>query len=391
MRGDGESAAESCEQSRKLSTDPVSHTYASGFLGSAHVERGEPAEAIPLLEHVIQELARFGLRQWHGMFTTWLAEAYRLIGEAAKAQALAHRGLEIARGARYGFGVGHAQRVLGRIARSADALDEAESELTEALETFQSIGAEFEVARVRLELADLAGHGRDPERARTHLEAARRTFERLRVPRYVERADRLAREKPSSGFQTDTQPPRLPGKRATIDRMGEQRDSVVHRFWLRCRSRSASALVAAADAWIADLGDRLVSIVLFGSVARRQARPTSDIDLVLVADGLPRGLADRRRPFLESWERARTARALPPVQWNLVTKSTAEARVRSPLYLDIVEEGILILDRDRFFEGVLAGMRARMRALGSRRVFLDDGTWYWDLKPDFRFGEVVEI
>ena len=34
---------------------------------------------------------------------------------------------------------------------------------------------------------------------------------------------------------------------------------------------------------------------LFGSVARRTgAAPTSDIDLVLVADGLPRGLADRR-------------------------------------------------------------------------------------------------
>lgn len=152
-----------------------------------------------------------------------------------------------------------------------------------------------------------------------------------------------------------------------------------------------SALVAAAETWTADLGDRLVSIVLFGSVARRQARPTSDIDLVLVAEGLPRGMADRRRSFLESWERARAARSLPSVQWNLVTKSTGEARVHSPLYLDIVEEGIVILDRDGFFADVLAGMRERMRALGSRRVFLDDGTWYWDLKPDFRFGEVVEL
>jgi uncharacterized protein len=152
-----------------------------------------------------------------------------------------------------------------------------------------------------------------------------------------------------------------------------------------------SVLLVAANAWTADQGDRLVSIVLFGSVARRQARRTSDIDLVLVAGGLPRGLADRRRPFLESWERARAARALPHVQWNLVTKSREEARIRSPLYLDIVEEGILILDRGRFFAGVLAEMRERMRALGSRRVFLADGTWYWDLKPDFRFGEVVEI
>jgi predicted nucleotidyltransferase len=152
-----------------------------------------------------------------------------------------------------------------------------------------------------------------------------------------------------------------------------------------------SALVAAAETWIAELGDRLVSIVLFGSVARRQAHPTSDIDLVLVADGLPRRLAERRRPFLDSWERARALRGLPSVQWSLIVKSTAEATVRIPLYLDIVEEGVLILDRGGFFEGVLAGMRARMRELGSRRVFLEDGTWYWDLKPDFRLGEIVEI
>lgn len=152
-----------------------------------------------------------------------------------------------------------------------------------------------------------------------------------------------------------------------------------------------SALVTAADAWLTDLGERLVSLVLFGSVARRSAHPTSDIDLVVVAEGFPRRLAERRRPFLASWERARASRGLPHVEWNLVTKSPDEAQVTSPLYLDIVEDGILILDRHGLFEAVLSGMRARMRALGSRRVHLPDGSWYWDLKPDFRFGDVVEL
>jgi predicted nucleotidyltransferase len=152
-----------------------------------------------------------------------------------------------------------------------------------------------------------------------------------------------------------------------------------------------SALVAAADVWVADLGERLVSLVLFGSVARRQARATSDIDLLVVADDLPRSLAERRRPLLDAWERARASLGLPHVDWNLVTKSTEEARSRAPLYLDIVEDGILVLDRDGFFEAVLSGMRERMRVLGSRRVHLPDGSWYWDLKPDFRFPEVVEI
>jgi hypothetical protein len=81
----------------------------------------------------------------------------------------------------------------------------------------------------------------------------------------------------------------------------------------------------------------------------------------------------------------------PEVEWNLVTKSPEEARYRSPLYLDLVEDAVLLVDRDGFFQAVLDGMRARMRELGSRRVVLPDGSWYWDLKPDFRFGEVVEI
>ena len=151
-----------------------------------------------------------------------------------------------------------------------------------------------------------------------------------------------------------------------------------------------AALVAAAEAWI-ESSAHLGSIVLFGSVARREARPTSDIDVLLVAEGLPRSLADRRQPFLEAWERVRAARGLPHVDWNLIVKTPDEARYRSPLYLDIVEEGILILDRGRLFEDVLAGMRARMRELGSRRIHLPDGSWYWDLKPDFRWGDVVEI
>src|SRR5262245_32590236 len=98
----------------------------------------------------------------------------------------------------------------------------------------------------------------------------------------------------------------MPRSRATIVPMDEPQKSAPQ-IPASLQEPFRTALVAAADAWIAEFGDGLVSIVLFGSVARRQARPTSDIDLVLVADGLPRRLADRRRPFLESWEGARGA------------------------------------------------------------------------------------
>lgn len=147
----------------------------------------------------------------------------------------------------------------------------------------------------------------------------------------------------------------------------------------------------AAEAWCASLQDRLVSLVLFGSVARAQGRATSDIDILIIANDLPRSFRERRQPLIGAWSNVRSAHGLGAVEWNLVVKSPEEAEHHSPLYLDLVEEGIILFDRDRFFETILRRMKERMRALGSRRIFLENGSWYWDLKPDYRFGEVVEV
>ena len=56
----------------------------------------------------------------------------------------------------------------------------------------------------------------------------------------------------------------------------------------------------------------------------------------------------------------------------------------------MVEDARIVLDRDGFFAGVLDRLRGRLHALGARRVWR--GTrWYWDLKPDRRPGEVIEL
>jgi predicted nucleotidyltransferase len=54
-------------------------------------------------------------------------------------------------------------------------------------------------------------------------------------------------------------------------------------------------------------GDRLVSLVVFGSMGRGTARPDSDLDLLVVADDLPRG----RRARLVQFETVE--RGLAPV------------------------------------------------------------------------------
>jgi hypothetical protein len=165
--------------------------------------------------------------------------------------------------------------------------------------------------------------------------------------------------------------------------MGELDDSLIELAELYAKSAEA------------ELGDSLISIVLFGSVARRQCRPTSDIDLVAVLRGVPKTAMARRaildpvrarvQPVLENlWNRG----AFADFTETVLTADEAEETHR--LYLEILEDGIILYDAGGFFARVLENLRAALRRMGAQRKSIGR-LRYWDLKPDFRPGDVVEI
>ena len=90
--------------------------------------------------------------------------------------------------------VGYGQRILGRIASDTGATDEAAAHFADALGTFTSIGAQLEVARMRIELATLAAGRGDRLIALTHAEAAEAVLRDVDAPAHRERAQRLAIE-----------------------------------------------------------------------------------------------------------------------------------------------------------------------------------------------------
>jgi hypothetical protein len=141
--------------------------------------------------------------------------------------------------------------------------------------------------------------------------------------------------------------------------------------------------------------ERLVSVVLFGSVARGEATPYSDIDLLIVVDGLPKGRIARldsiRRVDRRVQARLRGLRS-GGIHGDVcpILKSPEEAARVRPLYLDMVEDAVILYDRDRFFAGVLGRLRKRLRELGSVRRRMGK-IRYWELKPDYRPGEVFEL
>lgn len=56
----------------------------------------------------------------------------------------------------------------------------------------------------------------------------------------------------------------------------------------------------------------------------------------------------------------------------------------------MVEDGVMIYDKEGFLKGVLEQIAERLRELGAKRVWTKKG-WYWVLKPDARLGEEVEV
>jgi len=164
-------------------------------------------------------------------------------------------------------------------------------------------------------------------------------------------------------------------------------------------SEASLALTAVAERYgqaLHDvLGANLVSVVLYGSVARGEATGRSDIDVFVACEELPRGRFARLR-LLESAD-ARVAADVDSLRargietrLSVIVRTRVEAQRTVPLYLDMVEDARLLYDRDGFFADVLSRLRGRLRELGAERR-QRGRVRYWILKRDFTPGEVIEL
>lgn len=145
------------------------------------------------------------------------------------------------------------------------------------------------------------------------------------------------------------------------------------------------------------LGENVVSVVLYGSVARGQAGPESDVDLLLVLEGASSVYRERLQPILSilrelrrqsCWKSLEDQGISPSL--SVLVLSQEEADQNRLLYLDMIEEARILVDRNDFFQHRLDVLEKRLRKLGARKV-RQNGAWYWDLKPDLRIGETVTL
>ena len=125
------------------------------------------------------------------------------------------------------------------------------------------------------------------------------------------------------------------------------------------------------------LGDGLVSVVLFGSRARREAREGSDWDVLVVARSLPERTMERY---------IRVKQMLSPdyrAEVSLLARTPDEFMSGLPdLYLDIAWDGWVLYDTGGYVEQRLAAVKRLIQRKKLRRERVDgDLIWRWEDPP----------
>jgi predicted nucleotidyltransferase len=125
------------------------------------------------------------------------------------------------------------------------------------------------------------------------------------------------------------------------------------------------------------LGERLVSLVLFGSRARGDAKEESDWDLLLIAQGLAQGTLQRHIALKKILPDAWRGRV------SLLAKTPEEFEAHLPaLYLDIALDGIVLYDRGDYVAERLEAVRVLLERRGlSREQIQRDLVWHWKEFP----------
>jgi len=145
-----------------------------------------------------------------------------------------------------------------------------------------------------------------------------------------------------------------------------------------------------------DFGEGIIlSFALFGSVARGEARPDSDIDLLIVHKPIDFDPIGRLVKLLlgkvhESYEYKRLQSLGLSADPYPIFMTENDLYERPLILLDILDHGIVIYDSG-VLEKRFVSLKQRLYELGSERITLEDGTWCWILKPNWKPGEVIEL
>ncbi len=131
----------------------------------------------------------------------------------------------------------------------------------------------------------------------------------------------------------------------------------------------------------AAFGSDLVGIALYGSRARGEARPDSDVDLLAIVRNLPKHWQER------AWV---LHNPLKDIEANfpfyIFGKTPEEFESGFPsIYLDMGLDGIVLYDPEGYLTQKLARIREIISEVGLVRERIAEGEFFWDWKRQITY------
>jgi len=144
--------------------------------------------------------------------------------------------------------------------------------------------------------------------------------------------------------------------------------------------------------------DRLVSVALFGSIARGNWDKNSDIDLIVISEGWQNTPIWKRIGELQNLRRAlsRTPEFKSAIEKGFTPNiqhyplDISEASKFHRIYIDASVDAIILYDKQDFLKHLLNNLRIKLEQQGARRVTAPGKGHYWILK-EVKLGEAFAL
>ncbi|MEN3045132.1 MAG: nucleotidyltransferase domain-containing protein [Candidatus Hydrothermales bacterium] len=140
----------------------------------------------------------------------------------------------------------------------------------------------------------------------------------------------------------------------------------------------------------------LISFVVFGSVAKNKTNPFSDIDLLIICENLPKGRTKRILDFMKNIERPLKEKLKKLREKNYfieispIIKKPNEVEYGGFIYLDMIDDSIILFDKNKFFKNYLEKLSNKLKEYGAKKIYKKGG-YYWIIKKDVDVKIGVEI